>query len=56
MELNITFLYVKIGDSYMKKTICKNWEVNYKCVSCGQSIMNATKVEVICDTCGNKFK
>ena len=40
----------------MDKTICKNWEINYECSSCGQKIMNATKEKVNCDNCGRRLK
>lgn len=38
----------------MDKTICKNWELNYQCKYCGESVYNATKTQVNCVNCGKR--
>jgi len=38
----------------MEKTICENWELNYQCKHCGESVYNATKKQVNCTTCGRR--
>lgn len=40
----------------MDKTICKEWEVNYRCNWCGAIIMNATKKQVNCEHCGHRIE
>jgi len=34
-------------------TICKNWELNFKCTECGAGVYNATIMPTVCEICGN---
>ena len=38
------------------KTICKNFELNFKCCNCGMSIFNATERPITCETCGGELR
>jgi DNA-directed RNA polymerase subunit RPC12/RpoP len=41
----------------MDKTVCKNWELNYKCVDgCGMNYYNMTHELYRCEECGGKLK
>ena len=39
-----------------KSTVCANWEINYKCDTCGATVFNATAKKTRCDVCGGVFE